>query len=445
MNDNRQNLLGQLSDNELKSFGIDNNTVTSQAHIDSIHQELGIHEQEETQVQQPVSPQLMIGQGLGATDSILPQQPNPAEEQAKQERTTFVPENMAKPVAPTGGVTFNKASNDSLPTDSNDTLLNTSKKSPTDLLKNLQIDVNNIEFVEKSPLESLDELEFFMNGKPTYQVIASQSAYIAHMESMRLADINAINNSTMDLYATKQKLYKTIYDKIATTSLGKIGYNDWLKITSIYDLDTLEYGIYCQTFPGDTSFEVTCRHCNKKTDVIVNNDTLISVKDEELYSNLNEIISNVRNPEQALKSSLVNKFTRKVLPTDKILVDIQTPSLWNQLELFASADPKMLAEMEEIIGTMIFIKSLSLVDMKTLRETGKVKYYEVKDKNQIMRIISKLEIDDASALGSAIEERSRKYAVDYKIKDFKCGNCGNNVGEIPVDIEMLLFTQILRK
>jgi hypothetical protein len=264
------------------------------------------------------------------------------------------------------------------------------------------------------------------------------------MESIRLADINAITNSSMDVYSAKQKLYKIIHSKINTTSVGRMDYKTWLKVTSFYDLPTLMYGIYCQTFPGDTTFEIRCRHCHETTDVIVNNNTLVSVKDEETYSKLNEIISNIKKAEDLLKDSLVNKYTRSILPESKIIVDIQTPSLWNHLELLGSVNRNKIEELEDIIGTLMFIKNMYVLDIKELKRTGKPKYYPIEDKNQIINILRGLEVNDAKALGDAIGDRSEKYAINYMIKDFNCTKCGKSIGDIPVDVEQLLFTQILQ-
>jgi hypothetical protein len=104
----------------------------------------------------------------------------------------------------------------------------------------------------------------------------------------------------------------------------------------------------------------------------------------------------------------------------------------------------MLEEMDDVIGTMLFLKNLFVLDIKELQRTGTPKYYPITDKNQLVNIIRNLEVADAKALGDAIGERSDKYAINYQIKDFKCGKCGNDVGEIPVDVETLLFTQILQ-
>jgi hypothetical protein len=398
MSSKRDKLVNQLSNDEMSEFGFGDNQ------LDDLHAELGIVEEEET------------------VEEVMEEEEEVVDEEVKKPAKKTTPRKRTTPAKKTQ---------------------QKKQQSARDLLKNIKIDLNNIEFSDKSPLEKIDDIEFILNGKPSFQVVANQSGYIAHMESIRLADINSITNSTMDMYASKQKLYKTIFSKINTTSIGKMDYKTWLRVTSFFDLPSLMYGIYNQTFPGDTTFEVTCRHCQQPTDVIVNNETLIDVKDEATYSKLAEIVNHAKKPEDLLKDSLVNKYTRSVLPDDKILVDIQTPSLWNHLELLASIDKRQLEELDDVIGTMLFIKNLYVLDISALKQ-GKVKYSEVTDKNQIVNILRNLEVNDAKALGDAISDRTEKYAIYYKIKDHNCSKCGNSVGEIPVDMETMLFTQILQ-
>ncbi|PTU25751.1 hypothetical protein DA469_22135, partial [Bacillus subtilis] len=248
-----------------------------------------------------------------------------------------------------------------------------------------------------------------------------------------MADINSIVNSTMSPSASRQKLYKIVYSKINATSLGKISYKDWLRITSFYDFNTLLYGIYCQTYPTDSTFEISCGHCQGTNTVIVNNETLVDVKDEETFAKLHEIIGNVSNVEELLEKSLVNKFNRIVLPHDKILLDIQTPSLYDHLDLIGSVNPEMLQENEQILTTMMFIKNLYVIDIQQLKANNKVKYVKIDDKESIFQIIKNLEVEDVKALAQAISDRSEKYAIDYKIKTHKCSNCGEQLGDIDID------------
>jgi hypothetical protein len=404
MSQKRQDLLGKLTQDEMQEFGLHDNQ------LDTLHDQLGIVEEEEYE-EEEVEEEY-------DEEEVEEEEPEPVPAPVKKKTTKKAPTKRKAPAKP--------------------------KNNVRDMLRNITIDLNNIEFSDKSPLEKIDDIEFMLNGKPTFQIVANQSAYSAHMESIKLADISSLTNSTADQYAAKQRLYKTVYDKINTTNLGKVNYKTWLKITSFFDLPTFMYGMYCQTFPGDTTFEIRCRHCGEATEVIVNNDTLVDVKDEQTYGKLQEIIRNARKPEDIIGDSLVNKFTRTVLPQDKIMLEVQTPSLWDHLELLGSVDQGMLEEMQDVIGTMLFIKNMYVVDIAHLQQTGKVKYSKVDDRNQQVRILRNLDLEDAKAMGEAIGERSDKYAIGYKIKDHNCNKCEKSIGEIPVDMEEMLFTQILQ-
>lgn len=394
----RQEVMKKLSEKEIKDFGL-----KSEEEIEDLHEELGIVEDEEENIE----------------EEIVEEKPKKKAVSKKKTSTQTKKKSTKKKTSDNSDI--------------------------RDILSDITIDVSNIEFSEKSPLESTSDIDFILNGKPTFQVVANQSAYIAHMESIRMADINSIVNSTMSPSASRQKLYKIVYSKINATSLGKISYKDWLRITSFYDFNTLLYGIYCQTYPTDSTFEISCGHCQGTNTVIVNNETLVDVKDEETFAKLHEIIGNVSNVDELLEKSLVNKFNRIVLPHDKILLDIQTPSLYDHLELIGSVNPEMLQENEQILTTMMFIKNLYVIDIQQLKANNKVKYVKIDDKESIFQIIKNLEVEDVKALAQAISDRSEKYAIDYKIKTHKCSNCGEQLGDIEIDMEEMLFHRLLQE
>lgn len=313
------------------------------------------------------------------------------------------------------------------------------------MLGKIQVDLNNIELVDdKEEIDKIEDFEFVLNGKPSFQVILNQSCYIAHMQGLTLEDINMINNSTGGIYESQQRIYQTLYNLINTTSVGKPAFKDWLSITSYFDLPTLYYGIYMQTFPGKTDFTITCGHCNQKIDVKVDNESFISVKDDSIYDNMNSIIENVRNPKEIIKHSLVNKFERTLLPETKIIVEVQTPSLNDHLNLLSSVRPEKLEEMGSLLMTLLFVKKIYFPDIKLLKETNKLKYFTVIKKNDIYRILKDLGVEDIKTLGNSIQNRIDTYNVEYKIKSFPCTNCNEPLGDIPIDMEDLLFREILQ-
>lgn len=319
------------------------------------------------------------------------------------------------------------------------------KKNATAFLNNLSIDVNSIEIIDAPQgLSKIDDYDLVINNRPTYQVVCNQSCYVAQMEALKYADSMAITNSSLDAYASRVKLYQTIYAKTNATSLGKISYKDFLRITSFYDISSLIYGIYQQSFPGETEFTINCGHCSKPVDVKINNDTLVSAKDESVYKNIMDVINSVNNPEEALGKSIVNKTTRKVLPDTKIIVDIQTPSLHDHLTILGSVDKNKIDENADLIAIMLFLKKILMLDVKASMESGTAKYYEIKNNSEIAKLIRDLPLEDFKILSEEMQKRIDQYAINYKISSFPCPHCAKDLGDIPIDMEQLLFHRILQ-
>lgn len=312
-------------------------------------------------------------------------------------------------------------------------------------LDRIVVDLNNIEIVDKSPLlQASDEKQIF-HGRSAYQVTALQSAYIAYMSALTMRDINSITDSNVDLYTHKTNVYRAIHNHMENTNLGKIGFTDWLRITSYHDIETLEYGIYCQTFPEKNEFDVTCGSCGKKTGITVDNATLVQAENEGLVvDRIMEIIRSVNTPAELDGKSMVHTTTRVMLPNSKIIVDINTPSLYDHLEILKNIDQKLIEQESTSVSLMLFIKNMYMMDVDGSIAAGKAKYYPLRGINKLLETISNLSHTDGLFLEKSIEERIRKYSVTFSVKNQKCSHCNDNLGSLPIEIEQALFTLIQR-
>lgn len=131
---------------------------------------------------------------------------------------------------------------------------NQSKINPEDFLKNLKVDLNNIDVVEPNPVNKVKNFNFLMNRKSKTQIVAVQSGYVAYVEGLTYDDINGLLNSSLDDYGSQLLLCQTVYNAINTTSAGKLSFEQWKENTSYYDLESYLYGIYLEHFPGTTDF-----------------------------------------------------------------------------------------------------------------------------------------------------------------------------------------------
>jgi len=319
-------------------------------------------------------------------------------------------------------------------------------------LANIEINVDEIEIVEHPKgLTQFDDYNISLGmgstANPTYQVVCNQSCYVANMKAINYGDAIAIANSSASAYQERSRIYKLLYDKCEAFSVGRISFDDFLRITSFYDAETLMFGIYQQSFPGTTEFQVQCGSCGMQHNMKFQNEEFIAVKDEEVYKNIQDTIASCSNPETALANSIVNKTTRKILPDSKVIVDVAIPSLKDNLDLLGRVNPKLLEANKEVISLMMFIKNIYMLDTNKTVTLGKPCYYKMeKDLSSVSKLIKDLTINDARELGKVIQDKSDKHGIVYQLKNHKCPNpeCGKDLGEIPVDIEKLLFFNMLQ-
>ena len=323
-----------------------------------------------------------------------------------------------------------------------------------EVLKNIKIDVSKVKIVDKSIVERFTNANLKINGRPTFEVVCNQSGYVAHVESLKYSDLSALENSTGGLYAQKQRVYKTLYNKINSTSLGDITYEQFLKLTSLFDIPSIEYGVYCQTFKTESDFTVVCPHCKKPSDIKVNNKELLVYKDQKAFDNVQNILGSVSLPEDAMKNAAVNIRNRILLPESKMMVDIKLPTLYKYLEIIGSVNPNMFKEVEDIVGLMIFIDKLYKLDINKLLETGDVEYYEIKyedesgvrdfkrEREEIAKVISELELDDSLKIQQEIKSLTDLYSIEIGLKGFNCPKCNKYIDKRILDIEETLFFRL---
>jgi len=264
------------------------------------------------------------------------------------------------------------------------------------------------------------------------------------MKGLKLEDINTISNSSGSTYENYLRRYQVIHRSIETTNLGKVSFNDFLNITSYFDLPTLYFGIYSMTFPGSTDFTITCGHCKQQIEVAIDNENLIQAKDDEAYSHIVKVLKEVRNPQKLLESSLVHKSERSMMPDSKMIIDIQTPSLRDHLNLLSTINEDSLDDLGNIFMILLFIKQIFFPDLEESARRNEPVYFTVDKKSEIFDIIKQLSTGDIKELNKGIDSYINKYIIEYRIKSFKCTNCKEDIGDIPIDMEDLLFQEILR-
>ena len=313
-----------------------------------------------------------------------------------------------------------------------------------ELLPNMNSDLNNIVISDSlNTLEKHTNLDLVFNSKPTFQVALPQSCYTVYMEALKFTDIDAIVNSTMDEYHTTLKMYQIIHNRIQATSIGAISFDTFCECTSFLDLQNLFYGLHMQTFPGETTFDFKCIHCGHAFSQLIPNDNLIFSRDEKIFERLAEVAKNADTPDKVKAGSLIAEHERICLKQSKTIIDIRIPSLRDQLNLLKSVPSDKLTDMAEDLATLFFIKNVLILNVPETLEKKSPVYYPITGINPTIDILKNLSINDAKQLSEAIDSWTNRYKTEYKIPNFKCPSCKEDLGNMPIDMEQILFRVML--
>lgn len=303
------------------------------------------------------------------------------------------------------------------------------------------VDLASLNVVNKTELDKERDLRNALYGnKAAFQIVAAQSGYMAKVIPLVHKDIVNLLYENVGRYEYKKSVFHVIWEKVFDTSVGKLSFDDFLRYTSIEDMETFYYGLYASTFPNEGSFRFRCRNCGAERDYTINHANLIKTTDKDKMKKLIEEVSrNATSIDKMKEYSLVGKNTAIQLSESKIIIELKTPTLFDSLEILRTVPEKTIDRDTVSITNMLYINKV-LIPAKD--GSG---YIEEIEKPKILRIIDNLAIDDANELEDAVFDRVDDNRITYSIKNFKCSECGHEVSEIPLSIEDILFTLIFEK
>jgi hypothetical protein len=319
---------------------------------------------------------------------------------------------------------------------------------PESVLAGITIDLNNIEINNgASEFDIIQNESVILQNKKVMQVVACQSAYSAEISALKNQEIQNISDANVDFYNYKKRLYKAIWTHIENTSVGKMDFATWMKVTSYFDVETLLYGAYCQTFPYENKYSLRCPKpdCNHPFDAVVNNSTLIETRGQEaeIYSKINEIIANVKNAKELVQNSHVHTTKRVSVDESKIVFDIHIPSIFDYLEgILSNVNEQFAEEYSTTLGITLFIKEILVPDVVSFQRTGKLTFIPIRDKARMIDLISNLPYYDGLQIADEINKFTDRYRIEYSIKNIACPSCGHEIKEVPMSMEDVLFTVI---
>lgn len=306
-----------------------------------------------------------------------------------------------------------------------------------------KIDLSKITILDRTALDKETDLRNALYGnKSVFQIVAAQSGFMCKIAPLVNKDIINLMYSNLSRYEYRKTVFKVIYDKIVAISSGSMTFEEWLKNTSVEDIETFYYGIYCATFPNEGTFTFTCPFCGDEETLKINHNNLFKTTDKQKMKKLiNDVSKNATTREAMLKYSLIGKTEAFQLSDSGIIMEIRTPSLWDSLEILRNVPESVIDRDATSVTNMLYIKRF-LIPTKNEDNSG---YTTQDDSQELLRIIDNLTIDDAAQLQEAISDRVDENRITYSIKNIKCRKCGKEIKETPISIEDVLFTLIYEK
>ena len=304
-----------------------------------------------------------------------------------------------------------------------------------------KIDLNSLNIVDTIATEKEKDLRIALYGsKSAFQVVAAQSGYMAQIAPLVHKDIISLMTSNLSRYERQKAIYKVMYDKLVNISCGKLSFEEWLKCTSSGDIESLYYGLYCSTFPGLGTFTFECPDCEEQTTMKIDNANLVkTANNDKMKKLINKVSKNVLSKEEMRKYSLIGKYEGYKLTDSGIVMEVRTPSLWDVLDMLQKVPEKLIDRDATSAEYMLYINRFLI----PIKDTNN--YSEERDRQEILRIIDNLSLDDSQELQNAIQAKYEENRISYSIKNIKCPKCHAEFKDTEISIEDILFTLIYEK
>lgn len=323
------------------------------------------------------------------------------------------------------------------------------------LLDKLSVgDLDSIEFIDgdkNNKVESAVDTNFNLieSSRPVTEVTLLESGYTAFFGSLSFSELGVIMGSQEDDYAHTYQLYQIYYKNLDAINLGgKTSFEEFLDITTVNDLPTIQYALYCSTFPEAGHFDFQCGNekCGKQIkNFPIDNSDLVTINEDETFKRRRDIISHIHDRNSLKKYSLVPYVKRIVLPKSKVIVDVQVTTLKDYLNILGAlkADRRQNID-RQAFNLLMYTRQIAFPDIENYKKTGKLSYIKTSKYNKIYSFFKKINLDDFAELTSAILSYSTKYSIQYGIREATCPYCGYINRNIGIDFEDLLFSHTLQ-
>lgn len=317
------------------------------------------------------------------------------------------------------------------------------------LEKAKKIKLEEIEIVEiksfKSKKPKKGSLDKILKRQPsvhTTQIVLPASGYSATMIGCSTYELISLMTDTKNVLVDTETKWTLIYNKIESTSLGKMDFNQFLQNTAAIDYNVFIYGILCATYPDDDKIPLKCEadNCGKEFEHHYSIKSLIRA--EKMSDKLKDLVVQIvdaSHTEGLAKefhdTSAVNKIKTIVLPVSNYVVEIYIQSAYDFLyksikELGNNKDQKF--NQAAVLSSVI--RTVHIPD-----PDNKDEYYGIDGALDITKILFTLCDTDILVITKMGDLLIEDMTFEFGLMDVNCPFCKHHSVSVPMDLETILF------
>lgn len=255
-------------------------------------------------------------------------------------------------------------------------------------------------------------------------------------------DPNKLNEQNGRITGLKQ-LYGTLYSHYESPNKPK-SLEEWLKTISFNDQDHLFFGYYKATFGLSNLITYACDSCNevkiKETPI----EDCVKYADDETKEEVENIL---KYGDPTHRGKIITKL---VQVSDTLAVSIKNPSIYNMVFEFGVLEPEFTRKYADTLGVVGYIEDIYEIDLSNqqlipieIKEDPKNITKSVKRRIRAkVEILKNLRSDQYNLLNKAIMDLNKNSdRIKYRQPEYKCEKCGNEMEEIIMSAQSLLFTR----
>lgn len=260
--------------------------------------------------------------------------------------------------------------------------------------------------------------------------------------SMQMSSIFiSMNGSDIDW----SKAYQFCYEHTVGTSIGRLGYNEYVAKVDPSDIETILDGIYEISEHDEISVQVNCQ-CGLPYDVKIKTSTLATPNrlPKESMDRVKAILDARNDIERAQKiqESSPTMTVKYIQSGDKTIV-IRTTTGTMMIERIDEIN-RIAETYNGAVATIALFVEKILVTAR-LNENVEPEVYELTDLDIICEELQGIEDEELAMIKDMISDLKAYETVQYTLKGpFQCPNCGHTDKEVACTIADLVFQKVQR-